>query len=334
VRELIAALAADDEADRYRLYARSEHGGPLPDRFAWDLTRLRDPLWHLAVARQASRAADAFLSTNSYLTAWATTVPTAVVVHDMVAFLPDQHAQARAARIERATLRPALRRADALLCISEATRRDLVRLFPDAERIASVIPLAANVRFAQPVQPEQLERPYVLAVGTLEPRKNLARLVQAFVALPEELRASHQLVLVGPQGWDVEETLHAAAARPADVAVLGHVDEARLHALYAGAECFAYPSLYEGFGLPVLEAMATGAPVVTSTESSLPEVAGDAAVLADPRDVRSIRDALAAVLGSADRAEQLRRAGRERAQRFSWSRTASATRDVLRRLAS
>ena len=335
VRELVAALAADGEADRYRLYARREHRSDLPaGRFDWELSSLRDPLWHLATARRASRATSAFLSTNSYLTAWATTVPTAVVVYDMVAFLADQHVQARAGRIERATIRPALRRAAALLCISEATRRDLVRLFPRAEATASVIPLAADARFAEPVEPARLERPYVLAVGTLEPRKNLARLVEAFVALPAELRAGHQLALVGPRGWDVEETLSAAAASPEDVAVLGHVDEDRLHALYAGAACFAYPSLYEGFGLPVLEAMTAGAPVVTSTVSSLPEVAGDAALLADPRDVRSIRDALAAVLGDPDRAQALRTAGRERAAGFSWARTAAATRDVLRGLAA
>ena len=333
VRELLAALAGDGHEERYRLYARRTHRSDLPaGRFEWELSGVRDPLWHLATARRASRCTSAFLSTNSYLTAWATTVPTAVVVHDMVAFLPDQHVQARAGRIERATIRPSLRRAEALLCVSEATRCDLVRLFPRAEPIASVIPLAAAARFARPVEPAQLERPYVLAVGTLEPRKNLARLVAAFAALPDELRTGHQLALVGPEGWDVDEILRAAAASPEDVRVLGHVDEDRLHALYAGAACFAYPSLYEGFGLPVLEAMAAGAPVVTSTASSLPEVAGDAGLLADPRDVRSIRDALAAVLGDPGRAQALRAAGRERAAGFSWARTADATRDVLREL--
>jgi hypothetical protein len=116
VRELLAALAADGEPDRYRLYARREHRADLPaGRFAWELSGLRDPLWHLATARRASRSTAAFLSTNSYLTAWATTVPTAVVVSDMVAFLEDQHVQARSGRIERATIRPALRRAAALL---------------------------------------------------------------------------------------------------------------------------------------------------------------------------------------------------------------------------
>jgi glycosyltransferase involved in cell wall biosynthesis len=333
VRELLAALAADGQEDRYLLYARRPHEARLPgDRFRWVLSPARDPLWHLSTAVRASRSCSAFLSTNSYLTAWATTVPTAVVVYDLVPFVEGARAQPRAARIERATVRPALRRAAALLCISEATRRELVVRFPHTAERATTIPLAADPLFGEPVTPARLERPYVLAVGTLEPRKNLVRLIEAFVALPPEVRARHLLALVGPLGWDLDATLRAAAAAR-DVVLLGHVDDERLHALYAGAACFAYPSLHEGFGLPVLEAMSAGAPVVTSNVSSLPEVAGGAAVLVDPRDPRAIRDGLLAVLLDPARAESLRAAGRERSRELSWDGTAAATRQVLRELA-
>jgi len=334
VRELISALADDGEGDRYRLYARRPDRTDLPrDRFAWELSGLRDPLWHAQTAARAGRTTQAFLSTNSYLTAWATTVPTAVVIYDLVPFVSPEEAQQRAARIERITIRPALCRADALLCISEATRRDLVRLFPHTSDRACVIPLAADAALAGPVEPALLDKPYVLAVGTLEPRKNLVRLIEAFAQLPASVRDSHQLALVGPAGWDLDGTLRAACARPEDVTVLGYVDDQRLHALYAGAACFAYPSLYEGFGLPVLEAMTAGTPVVTSSVSSLPEVAGDAALLTDPTDVRAIRDALAAVLEDPSRARSMGEAGRARSRAFSWARTAAATRDVLRELA-
>jgi glycosyltransferase involved in cell wall biosynthesis len=333
VRELLTALdALDDDGTRYRLQARKRWGALSP-RFAWSLIDARDPLWHLIAAVRASRSCDVMLSTNSYLTAWFTTVPTAVVIFDLVPFVEGAEAQARAARIERATIRLALRRGSAFLCISEATRRDLVARFPEAADRAHVVPLAAHPRFAEPVEPARLDKPYVLAAGTLEPRKNLIRLIEAWVALPEPVRDGHVLALVGPPGWEVEATLVAARARPEDVRVLGFVDDDRLAALYAGAAAFAYPSLYEGFGLPVLEAMSAGTPVVTTNVSSLPEVAGDAALFVDPADVPALRDALATLLTRPDRAEALRAAGRARAAQFTWERTAAATRDLLHAIA-
>ena len=332
VRELLRALdALADDGSRYRLYARAPWG-ELSGRFAWSRLGARDPLWHLAAAARASRACDVFLSTNSYLTAWFTTVPTAIVVYDLVPFVEGAQGQARAARIERATIRPALRRADAFLCISEATRRDLLAHFPHTADRARVIPLAADSRVAATPAPSRFGKPYVLAAGTLEPRKNLVRLIEAWTALPSSVRGAHVLALVGPTGWDFDATLAAARARPDQVRLLGYVDEDELATLYAGCAAFAYPSLYEGFGLPVLEAMSAGAPVITSTVSSLPEVAGDAALLVDPYDVRAIRDALASVLGEPDRAAAMSKAGRARAALFSWERTARETRDVLRTL--
>jgi glycosyltransferase involved in cell wall biosynthesis len=332
VRELLRGLAALDGGS-YVLYSRTRWEDPaLDDRFRWRLLGLPDPLWHLVAAARASRGVDAFLSTNSYLTAWFTAVPTAPVVFDLVPFVEGAQAQSRAARIERATIRPALRRAAALPCISEATRRDLVARFPVAERTAVTIPLAADAAFAAAVPGDVparhgLDRPYVLAVGALEPRKNLQRLVEAWGRLAPTVRDGHQLALVGPRGWDDEPILRAAAEGGARL--LGRVDDADLAALYAGCAAFAYPSLYEGFGLPVLEAMAAGAPVVTSNLSSLPEVAGDAALLVDPRDVDAIADALARVLGDPELARDLRARGRERAAAFSWERTARETRELL-----
>jgi glycosyltransferase involved in cell wall biosynthesis len=337
VRELLLALAGlEDDGTRYRLYARepwAEPGRELPhDRFAWALRGLPDPVWHAWAAGAASRSSGAFLSTNSYLTAWMTRIPTAVVVYDLVAFVDAETAQARAARIERATIGRAVRRAGAFLCISEATRRDLVARFPTTAGRARVVPLAADPRFAAPGEPASLGVPYVLGVGTLEPRKNLVRLIEAWAALPREARGDHVLALVGPTGWDVDATLAAAHAHPDDVRLLGFVSDDELAALYAGATAFAYPSTYEGFGLPVLEAMAAGAPVITSSVSSLPEVAADAALLVDPHDVREIRDALERLLGDAALRESLRGRGRARAAGFSWERTARETRDVLRGL--
>lgn len=338
VRELLRALSELPEAqdDRFLLYARRPHA-ELGERFAWRLTALPDPLWHVAAARSASRECDVFLSTNSYLTAWFTTVPTAVVVYDLVAFAEGARAQSRATRIERATIRPSLRRARALPCISAATRQDLVARFPAAASKTSVIPLAAASTPAEPGPsgvPERhgLSLPYVLAVGTLEPRKNLDRLLAGWSRLPEALRRSHQLALVGPRGWDEGEIVRAAEL--AGARLIGRVSDTDLAALYSGCACFAYPSLYEGFGLPVLEAMQAGAPVVTSDTSSLPEVAGDAALLVDPLDSGAIGEAIRRVLSDPALAADLRDRGRRRAAGFSWQRTARETHALLARIAS
>jgi alpha-1,3-rhamnosyl/mannosyltransferase len=328
VRELLRALEQLDEARdvRFILYAREPWGNLDAARFRWRLIRLPDPAWHVATAAHASRDADVLLSTNSYLTAWFCTKPVVVTVHDLVPFVHREWARTSSARIEQATIRPALRRAKALACDSDATRRDLMRLFPSATAKARTIPLAADPAFAEPVTQSghpSLDRPYVLAVGTLEPRKNLERLVAAWLAVDPALRRDRLLALVGPLGWDAAPILQAA--REAGARLLGRVSEEELRALYAGCAAFVYPSLYEGFGLPVLEAMAAGAPVITSRVSSLPEVAGDAALLVDPLDVADITGALSRVLADGALATELRRRAPERARAFSWSRTARDT---------
>lgn len=336
VRELLTALERLPETDgvRFKLFAREQWGELDASRFEWVLSPRPDPAWNISVGLTAHRHADVFLSTNSYLTAWFTRVPTAVVVYDLVPFVEGAEAQSRAAKIERATIRPALRRAAALPCISHATRDDLARRFPRSAPKTSVVALAADAGFSDPVDSPghpALELPYVLAVGTIEPRKNLERLVAAWLQLPEHVRQGHLLALVGPRGWD--DTPILAAARDAGARILGQVSETELRALYAGAAAFAYPSLYEGFGLPVLEAMAAGAPVITSSVSSLPEVVGDAALLVDPTDTDSITDALSRLLGDSQLADELRRKGHGRARLFSWERTARETLALLRSLA-
>jgi glycosyltransferase involved in cell wall biosynthesis len=331
VREVLAALAQLDGDERYVLYCRRPAALELDERFEWRVVDRPDPLWHVDTARRASRECAAFLSTNSYLTAWFTRVPCAVIVYDLVPFVPGAEAQQRAARIEKATIDVGARRARALVCISDATRRDLVARVPSSAPRAIVVALAAAAIFGAPGSARRvIERPYVLAAGTLEPRKNLERLLDAWAQLAPALRDAHELVLVGPTGWEAGAILDRA--RSGGVRLTGYVPDEELAALYHGCEVFCYPSLYEGFGLPVLEAMHSGAPVITSNVSSLPEVAGDAAVLVDPRSVDAIRDALARLLADPHERGRLREAGRARAAMFSWERTATELRDVLRRI--
>jgi len=336
VRELLRALSTAGGDEHYALYCRT----PMPElgldeRFRWAAIGARDPLWHVLAARRATRDCDVFWSTNSYLTAWFTGIPTAVVIYDLVAFVEGARAQARAARIERLTIAPALRRAGVLLCISHATEHDLIARHRAATGRTVVTPLAADPIFGagrddrdEVLRRLGVERPFVLAAGTLEPRKNLVRLIDAWGLLdPPE----HELVIVGPSGWEFDEILRSA--RAARTRVTGYVSDMDLAALYAMCDVFCYPSLYEGFGLPVLEAMTAGAPVVTSNVSSLPEVAGDAAILVDPRDAPAIAAALARVLRDSVESERLRAAGRKRAAAYSWEATAARTLEALRTLA-
>jgi glycosyltransferase involved in cell wall biosynthesis len=337
VRELLAALAAREDDHRYLLYCRAPWDEVALDaRFRWVEIGLPDPAWHAAAALRGSRACDVFLSTNSYLTSWMLRVPSVVLVYDMVAFMSGTRAQRRAARIERATIRPALRRADRLACISRSTESDLLRLFPRAAGKTAVIPLAADARFYEAQPSEQVAArhgvapgAYVLAAGTLEPRKNLLRLIRAHAALAAPLRAAHPLLIVGPRGWEEQEILRAAGSE--GIRLAGFVPDDELAALYAGCSVFCYPSLYEGFGLPVLEAMAAGAPVVTSSVSSLPEVGGEAVAYVDPEDERAIAAELRRLLNSPAERTRLGELARERARGFSWDRVARGVLDELER---
>ena len=334
VRELLRELAALASPHRFTLYThRPWNGEALGDRFRWCSISAPEPRWNVMTARRAALECDVLLSTNSYFTAWLSGVPTLVVVQDMVPFDPGQRPQWKEGLIQRATLPPAVRRAASLITPSESTARELGRRFPAAAPKTVVIPLAADRRFTTAPAPGDaavrdrhgLRRPYVLTVGTLEPRKNLPRLIEAFARLGDEVRGEHELVLAGAPGWDEEETLAAVAAHRHIVRAVGFVPDEDLPALYRGAAIFAYPSLGEGFGLPVLEAMSCGVPVLTSSLSSLPEVAGDAAVYVEPRDPADIGAALGRLLEDEAARGDLAERGPARAARFTWERTARAT---------
>jgi glycosyltransferase involved in cell wall biosynthesis len=258
-----------------------------------------------------------------------------VTVHDL-AFLRYPRLFPRGWAIQyRLALRAAVRRADAILVPSRATAEDLVALTRVHPLRVHVTPLAATLATSEAEVDRVLHRlrvptPYVLTVSTLEPRKNLVRLIRAYrrvaaTGLP------HALVLAGPMGWHPEPLLRELAlAGPGEIVLTGPLPPADLDALYRGASAFAYPSLAEGFGLPVLEAMARSVPTVVSNTSALPEVAGDAALLVDPRSVTEIAAALERVLTDTELAERLAAAGRARAERFSWEETARRTLAVYR----
>src|SRR5581483_6658079 len=207
-------------------------------------------------------------------------------------------------------------RADRLIAISDNSRQDAMRLLGlDGGRIEVIYPGVPEVYFG--AQPRPSERPYLLYLGAIEPRKNIDTLLDAWSEF--RLRGDFELVIAGASGWGAEKTMARLASRPAGVRHLGYVAEDELPGLVAGASAFVYPSLYEGFGFPVAQAMAAGVPVITSNISCLPEVAGEGALLVDPGSAAEIRAAMEKLLTSPGLQKQLGAAGAERARReYRW----------------
>ena len=267
-----------------------------------------------------------------------------ITVHDLLPLLQPGLFEAENVRLFKAMLAD-LRPKDHVICVSHSTRADLLRLqsTPAADHV-HVVPLAATGHLAPVADPRALEAMrrqlgleekdrVILSLGTLEPRKNLNLLLQAF----EQLRERHpqqpfKLVIVGCQGWKIEALLQqlAGSAVAGTIHCPGFIDDQDLAALYSCADVFVYPSLYEGFGLPPLEAMQCGTAVIVSRSSSLPEVVGDGAWLVDPDDPDQLLARLEELLQDESLRQQLARRGRERARAFSWAQTAQATEQVYR----
>jgi len=338
VRELLPAVREEDPALDLTVFHARFDGATPPELEGIPRVELPRgirglyPSWNL-VGRPALPAALAGLDTLHAPSPVA--IPPAhrgqrlvVTVHDLAfRFYPSLFPPAWRT-LFRTGLRRAARRADAIVAVSRATARDLARYARvDPARI-HVIPLAASLPAAADPEPAlermKVPRPYLLFVGTLEPRKNLVRLVRAYRRAA--VRLPHSLVLVGPVGWRSQRLHRELAVRgPGRVLLTGRVPAEDLDALYRGADAFCYPSLYEGFGLPVLEAMARGVPSIVADAASLPEVTGDAALRVEPRSVRGLAEAIERVLTDRDEAARLSEAGRERASLFSWAQTARMT---------
>jgi glycosyltransferase involved in cell wall biosynthesis len=261
-----------------------------------------------------------------------------VTIHDCIHLLFPEYLPNRLAyRYAKLMMGSAVRRSSIVFTVSEASRRDILQFYPDAdpERL-QVVPNAIDETLLADPGEEEMERVreryqirgrFVLYAGNIKPHKNLERLITAFGILKE--RPGHEdvkLLIIGDEVnkyGALRRTVEAAGVRQ-DVRFFGFVPVGTLGALYRLADAFAFPSLYEGFGLPPLEAMACGTPVVTSRISSLPEVVGDAAVLVDPYQVEDIAQGLERVLGDAALRADLVARGRARVQQFSWERSARA----------
>ncbi len=262
--------------------------------------------------------------------------PLVVTVHDLCVVKFPQWFPRRWQAFHRRGLELTMKLASAILVDSDSTYSDLLELYPGSGKRVRIIPL--GVEAPPRPDPERVQASlrrmgiageFVLCVGTLEPRKNLLRLIEAF----ERVGGDRTLVLAGAPGWDYGDVQRAAEQSGGRVILTGYVGPLELEALFAGATLFAYPSLYEGFGLPVLEAMARGVPVLTSNISSLAEVGAEACLMVDAGDTESIAAGLGELLDDAGLRERLRAAGEAKAGSYTWEKTARKTLAAYREVA-
>ena len=267
-----------------------------------------------------------------------------VTIHDCIHLMFPQYLPNRAAyAYARASMWAASRRSDRILTVSEASKRDILHFFNVPPEKIVVVYNAIDEHFGVTPPAEdvarvreryQLDHQFVLYVGNIKPHKNLVRLIEAFDELRRTGFDEVKLLIIGDQISRLPALRRAVHGHKLHkhVRFLGYVSDQTLSVLYRLASAFVFPSLYEGFGLPPLEAMASGTPVVTSNVSSLPEIAGDAAILVDPYDVDSIVDGMRRVLSDPALAAELRRKGIERAREFSWERSVAKTRQVYQQI--
>ena len=264
--------------------------------------------------------------------------PVVVSVHDLsFEHLPETFNRRSRTQL-RLTVRHSARRAARILTLSEHTRNDIIDTYGIAADKITAIPLAAPAHFCPVTYEKELQRvrhnygidgDYVLSVGSIQPRKNLVRLIKAYASLRGDQGGNKlpKLVLVGKRAWLFDETLRALEETGISdsVVMTGYVPESDLPALYSGALCFIYPSFFEGFGLPPLEAMKCGTPVIVGNATSLPEVVGEAGLKVDPFDVSAIAWAMDQLIKDAELRQELREKGLARAKLFDWKETARRT---------
>jgi len=345
IRNLLRELATIDHASEYVLLTRPEDvsvAASLGENFR----AIPDRSGHYSIAEQISiplavrrERLDLFHATHYVLPAL-TPSKTVVTIHDCIHLMfPDYLRHWLGHAYARASLYTAAHKSDRIFTVSEQSKRDILKFFNVPPDKIVVTPNAIDDRFSVPPSEEyvlqireryQLSHSYLLYVGNIKPHKNLERLIEAFHLVRSQGRFELELLIIGDEISKLQALRRAVHKYDIHryVRFLGYVPDKTLAVLYRLATVFVFPSLYEGFGLPPLEAMASGTPVVTSNVSSLPEVVGDAAVLVDPYSARSIADGILSVLRSTHLREDLRQRGYRRAQEYSWARSVQRVREV------
>jgi glycosyltransferase involved in cell wall biosynthesis len=350
IRNLLRQLARIDRETEYVLLCREPDLG-IAAQLGPNFRSVREPSPNYSLREQIHvpwvlrRERPDVYHAPHYVLPPAVRCRSVVTIHDCIHLMFPQYLPNRAAyAYARASMWAAARRSDRILTVSEASKRDILSLFNVKPEKIVVVYNAIDEHFSTTPSEEhvarireryQLDHKFVLYVGNIKPHKNLVRLIEAF----SQLRRTHddlKLLIIGDEISRLPALRRAVHRHKLHkyVRFLGYLKDDTLTVLYRLASVFVFPSLYEGFGLPPLEAMASGTPVVTSNVSSLPEVTGDAAVLVDPYDVDSIGDGMRRVLDDRQLADDLRSKGLKRAREFSWERSVEKTQRVYREVAA
>ncbi len=345
---LIEALAQVDSVNEYTLYvttaeARARFSKRWPN-FRVQTTFPHTPLIRIPVTLAAElRKRPVDVLHVQFTAPPFSPCPVVVSVHDLSFEHLPQTFNRRSRTQLRLTVRHSVKRAARILTLSEHTRRDMIETYGTSPERITAIPLAAPSYFGRVREERELQRvrhiygiegDYILCVSSIQPRKNLPRLVRAYESLRNKRGPGKlpKLVLVGKCAWLYDETLRSIEeGRMKDSIILtGYVPQSDLPALYSGSICFVYPSYFEGFGLPPLEAMKCGTPVIAGNRTSLPEVVGDAGILVDPFDVNAIAAAIERLVDDPDLRQQLSVKGVARSRLFDWNETARRTLNVYK----
>ena len=343
--EALARLEGDDEF--IILHSRKDSRRDLVDAQRFRRKKLWTPSHHRlegwVLPLELRRLGLDVLHSPDFIPPPSNSFHSVITVHDLSFLLYPHFLTEESARYY-GQIDQAVRRADHIIAVSESTKQDTMQLLGVPERKISVIHEAANPIFRRMDVEEarrcldktyQLPDQFILFVSTLEPRKNITALLRAFYQLKDDYKLPHKLVLAGRKGWLFDDIFATVSSLNIDddCIFLGHVPVEHLLYLYNTAELLVHPAFYEGFGLPPLEAMACGAPVVASNVSALPEIVGDAGLLIDPNDVEGLEVAIYRALTDEDLRAGLIERGLERAKQFSWDRAARETLDIYRQVA-
>lgn len=337
---IIEYLAKIDHENTYWLYSPTPPPNSfpkLPDNFHWKIIPFPRLWTHIRLSLALFLDKPDVLFVPAHVLPLYTPKRTVITIHDLAyEIFPEAYAWS-ARWYTHISDRRAAKIASHVITPSEATRQDFIKFFGGKASKITVTHLAVDEPVAEPVKvPEKIFnlQPYFLMVGRLEARKNTAHAIQAFAKFKQETDSPAKLVLIGKPGYGYEQIQQTITELPEDIAQdviqLGYASDEDVTAYRQAALAFVYPSLYEGFGLPTLEAMAAGVPVIASDSSSIPEVVDDAAILVDPQSIDELAAAMKTLATSDLSCEQIAARGRERVTQFSWEKTAQATLAVLK----